>query len=161
MGPIPGSGRFPWRREWQPTPVFLPGKSHGQRSLVGHSLWGHRESDMTEYSMHVYTHTHKALSHITTYIYTRSKAKNDFLSQLRMLTSPRHSFFFTYIYIFGVKEESLFLHIKTLSFKSLQQHQLLLLCKNSLIFLKEATLFENMTRLPKMYNTNNLRALCG
>ena len=34
---IPGSGRFPWRRAWQPTPVFLPGESHGQRSLAGHS----------------------------------------------------------------------------------------------------------------------------
>ena len=33
-GLIPGSGRFPWRRKWQPTPVFLPGESHGQRSLV-------------------------------------------------------------------------------------------------------------------------------
>ena len=38
----------PWRRAWQPTPVFLPGESHGQRSLVGYSLWGHKESDMTE-----------------------------------------------------------------------------------------------------------------
>ena len=37
-----------WRREWQPTPVFLAGESHGQRSLVGYSLWGHKESDMTE-----------------------------------------------------------------------------------------------------------------
>ena len=33
---------------WQPTPVFLPGESHGQRSLVGSSPWGHKESDMTE-----------------------------------------------------------------------------------------------------------------
>ena len=39
---------IPWRREWQPTPVFLPGKSHGQKSLVGSSPWGHKESDMTE-----------------------------------------------------------------------------------------------------------------
>ena len=39
----------PWRREWQPTPVFLPGEFHGQRSLVGYSLWGHRESDTTEW----------------------------------------------------------------------------------------------------------------
>ena len=39
---------IPWRREWQPTPVFLPGKSHGQRSLVGYSPWGHKESDTTE-----------------------------------------------------------------------------------------------------------------
>ena len=36
------------RRKWQPTPVFLPGKSHGQRSLVGCCLWGRTESDMTE-----------------------------------------------------------------------------------------------------------------
>ena len=35
------SGRFPWRREWLPTPVFLPGEFHGQRSLVGYSPWGH------------------------------------------------------------------------------------------------------------------------
>ena len=40
--------KIPWRREWQPTPVFLPGKSHGQRSLVGYSPWVHKESDMTE-----------------------------------------------------------------------------------------------------------------
>ena len=37
-----------WRRQWQPTPVLLPGKSHGRRSLVGCSPWGHEESDMTE-----------------------------------------------------------------------------------------------------------------
>ena len=37
-----------WRREWQPTPVFLPGESHGQRSLVGYSLWDHKESDTTK-----------------------------------------------------------------------------------------------------------------
>ena len=36
------------RRQWQPTPVFLPGKSHGQRSLVGCSPWGRTESDTTE-----------------------------------------------------------------------------------------------------------------
>ena len=47
-GSIPGSGRPPWKKEWHPTPVFLPGESHGQRSLVGHSPWGHKESNMTE-----------------------------------------------------------------------------------------------------------------
>ena len=41
-------GKIPWRRAWQPTPVFLPGESHGQRSLMGYSLWGHREWNMTE-----------------------------------------------------------------------------------------------------------------
>ena len=39
---------YVWRRRWQPTPVLLPGKSHGQRSLVGCSPWGHEELDMTE-----------------------------------------------------------------------------------------------------------------
>ena len=38
-------GKVPWRRKWQPTPVFLPGKSHGQRSLAGYSPWGRKESD--------------------------------------------------------------------------------------------------------------------
>ena len=36
----PWVGKISWRRKWQPTPVFLPGKSHGQRSLVGYSPWG-------------------------------------------------------------------------------------------------------------------------
>ena len=40
--------KFPWRRKWQSASVFLPGTSHGQRSLVGHSPWGHEELDMTE-----------------------------------------------------------------------------------------------------------------
>ena len=42
-------GKIPWRREWQPTPVFLPRKSYGQRSLVGYSPQGHKVSDMTEH----------------------------------------------------------------------------------------------------------------
>ena len=41
-------GRILLRRKWQPTPVFFPGKSHEQRSLVGYSPWGHKESDTTE-----------------------------------------------------------------------------------------------------------------
>ena len=39
---------YGWRRQWQPIPVLLPGKSHGQRSLVGCSPWGRKESDRTE-----------------------------------------------------------------------------------------------------------------
>ena len=48
LGSVPGLGRFPWRRKWQPTPVFLPGESHGGRSLAGYSPWGCKESDTTE-----------------------------------------------------------------------------------------------------------------
>ena len=40
--------KISWRRKWQPTPVLLPGKSYGQRSLVGYRPWGHKESDTTE-----------------------------------------------------------------------------------------------------------------
>ena len=47
-GLIPWSGRSPGGGKWQPTPVFLPGKFHGQRSLVGYNTWGHKESHMTE-----------------------------------------------------------------------------------------------------------------
>ena len=46
----PWVGKIPWRRKWQPTPVFLPGKSHGQRNLVDYSLslWDNKDSDTTE-----------------------------------------------------------------------------------------------------------------
>ena len=43
-----GQESIPWRRKWQPTPVFLPGESQGQRSLVGCRLWGPTELDTTE-----------------------------------------------------------------------------------------------------------------
>ena len=44
----PCVGKIPWRRAWQPTPVFLPGQSHRQRSLVDYSPWGCKELDTTE-----------------------------------------------------------------------------------------------------------------
>ena len=49
--------KIPWRRKWQPTPVFLPGKFHWRRSLVGYSSWGRKESDMTEW-LHFHFHTY-------------------------------------------------------------------------------------------------------
>ena len=64
LNPFPSDsipGKIPWRRKWQPTPVFLPGKSHGQREEPGriHSPWGHRESSqrvrhdlVTKYHQH-------------------------------------------------------------------------------------------------------------
>ena len=51
--------KIPWRRKWQPTPVFLPGKFHGQRSLAGYSPWSHKESHTAEQlSTHTHIHTH-------------------------------------------------------------------------------------------------------
>ena len=51
----PSFGKILWRKKWQATPVFLPGESHGQRSLVGSSPWGLKESDMTEVTQHART----------------------------------------------------------------------------------------------------------
>ena len=55
LGLIPRSVRFPWIRKWQLTPVFLPGESHGQRSLQGYSLWGHKRvrHDLETEPMHL------------------------------------------------------------------------------------------------------------
>ena len=55
---------IPWRRKWQPTPISLPGKSHGRRSLVGYSPWGPKELDTTE------------LLHFTSLLYLEIKKKN-------------------------------------------------------------------------------------
>ena len=60
LGLIPGFDpwvvrKISWRREWLPTPVFLPGEFHGQRNLAGYSPWGHKELDMTK--RHTHTHT--------------------------------------------------------------------------------------------------------
>ena len=46
--------KIPWNRKWQPTLVFLPGKSHEQRSLAGYRSWDHRESDTPEHKPHRY-----------------------------------------------------------------------------------------------------------
>ena len=51
-GLIPELGRSPWSRNWQPTPVIVPEKFHGQKSLVGYSPWDRKELNMTE---HIHT----------------------------------------------------------------------------------------------------------
>ena len=65
----PWAGKIPWRRKWQPTPVFLPGKSHGQRTLAGYSLPGHTELNMTEAISHSTAQNYRTLPlapHLTT-----------------------------------------------------------------------------------------------
>ena len=59
MGSIPGSGRSPWSRKWQPIPVFLPGKFHEQRRLVGYSPWIHKESMAVHISHGSFTFPYK------------------------------------------------------------------------------------------------------
>lgn len=48
----PSFGKIPWRREWHPTPVFLPREFHGEKSLAGYNPWGPKEADMTEQLTH-------------------------------------------------------------------------------------------------------------
>jgi len=56
--------KIPWSKEWQPTPIFLPGKFHEQRSLSGYSPWAHKELNMTErLSVHTHTFTHRFKPH--------------------------------------------------------------------------------------------------
>ena len=50
----PCIGKIPWRRAWQPTPIFLPEESHGQKSLSSYSPWDCKESDMTEATYHAF-----------------------------------------------------------------------------------------------------------
>ena len=63
-----------WRRKWQPTPVFLPRKSHEQRSLAGYSPWGHKESDTTTKQQQIRVvdyflpKTHTVYTHVHTHL---------------------------------------------------------------------------------------------
>ena len=71
---VPWIGNIPWRRKCQPTLVLLPGKSHERRSLVGYSLWGHKELDMAEW-LH-FTHSD---------VLDRLCCKNSYISWLQPL----------------------------------------------------------------------------
>ena len=76
----PWVGKISWRRKRQPTPVFLPGKSHGQRSLVGYSPWGRKELDTTErlhFSLSVYLKImfNSSASCISTPLFHKDKSK--------------------------------------------------------------------------------------
>ena len=66
----PWVGKLPWQRKWQPTPVFLPGESSGQRSLVGYSLWSCKESDTTE---HKHTYVESKIQYKQTYLQSRNR----------------------------------------------------------------------------------------
>ena len=73
LGFYPWLRKMPWSRKWQPTPVFLPGKFHGQRSLADYSPWCHKEMDMTECAhththTHTHTHSHKGLKTVVWFL---------------------------------------------------------------------------------------------
>ena len=75
----PCIGKIPWRKAWQPTSVFLPGESHGQRSLVGYSPYGRKESDTTEVTQHAHTHATVQASYRTLNCSTQQQTSRSLL----------------------------------------------------------------------------------
>ena len=105
---------YHWRRQWHPAPVLLPGKSHGQRSLVGCSPWGREESDTTER-----LHFHFSLSHIG--------EGNGNPLQCSCLENPRDGGAW-WATVYGVAQSRT--RLKRLSSSSsMLYHELLMLCK--------------------------------
>ena len=102
-------GKILWRREWQPTPIILPGKSHGQRSLSGDSPWGRKELDMAE----PFTHTSHTYIHICVciiYIYWQTYHCSAFLFFLWIWVSWSFSLKI-YQFYWSFKRTSSFLNI--------------------------------------------------
>ena len=77
----------PLEEEMQPTPVFLPGESHGQRSLVGYSPWDHKELDMTEHTVR-YIFYMSSIKYICVWTHTRLKSVQS-LSHVQLFATPR------------------------------------------------------------------------
>ena len=71
--------KIPWRRAWQLTPVFLSGKFHGQRSLLGYSAWNHKESDTTE--------TRQSILYISCKVYT---LRSQIVNKLKYMCIKHH-----------------------------------------------------------------------
>ena len=92
--PDPWVRKIPWRRKWQPTPVFLPGKFRGQRSLGGHSPWGRKESDTTEQLNDNFLLNEKVCDVLTLSFRQSQRSREDWVETLkgqRKLYPPRES----------------------------------------------------------------------
>ena len=84
-----------WRRKCQPTLVYLPGKSHGQRSVAGCSPWGHRESDTTEWL----TATTKVEGIGCLYEGNEMKKKNQWINYWKKCWLPLRNYYFVLLYM--------------------------------------------------------------
>ena len=76
--------KIPWRRKWQPTPVFWLGKFHGQRNLVGHRPWGHKKSDIIE-------HMWELVIGLPTFNFYLVKTFKQLLPAVSIISSKEHS----------------------------------------------------------------------
>ena len=96
----------PLEKKWQPILVLLPGKSHGQRSLVGYSPWGHKESDMTE-QLHWFTSFSRRRSNIFLLIRQGLEHSKGSLGRgiLRLSSSNMSSLFRLQTFLFSMSDE--------------------------------------------------------
>ena len=99
--------KFPWRRKWQPTPVSLPGKFHGHRSLVGYRPWGCKESDTIE---QVNTHKYKYTCRHKIYI-INNLVYNDISNRLWCSNNSFFPFINNHIHIFCLSKRHVCLNI--------------------------------------------------
>ena len=133
MGSIPESGRFPWRKKWLPTLVFLLEKFHGQRSLVGYSPWDCKELNVIE---HMHTHTHTEL-----YMDSSNKMSGLIQSSFCFLGSNKGSLYFLkFIFQFLAK---LCPCCHTLAFSSFSQWRLLFFVVHMLLIVLASLIVEH------------------
>ena len=122
-GFFPWVGKIPWRREWLPIPVFLPGKSHGWRSLTGYSPWGCKESDMTK---QLSMHTHRPMPpHSSTLVWKIPWTEEP--GRLQSMGSQRVGHLlsdFTFTFHFHALEKEMATHSSTLAWKILWMEEL-------------------------------------
>ena len=106
----PWVGKIPCKRAWQPTPVFLPGESHGQRSLVGYSPWSHNELDVTEVTEHV-NHATLAQNMLDMVILLQWKVNENFLLDSISLLLPWAGYSVTHSLFLPLSKWGCFLRI--------------------------------------------------
>ena len=96
----PWVGKIPWRRKWQPTPVFLPGESHGRRRLVGYSPRGCKELDTTE-RLHFQTSSQYSIMWMSKFIYLVSQMSSQvFCSIFALIITTAVSNFYIHCFVF-------------------------------------------------------------
>ena len=126
-----------WRRQWQPTPVLLPGKSHGRRNLVGYSPWGRKESDTTE-RLHFHFFTTSAmvfLSSANSFTWFTAIETSSHLSaglSVRNLTAP--PLFYGFLCTTGKKPRITFPRITFIMFAHERYQQRIQKIKEKLLF---------------------------
>ena len=114
--------KIPRRRAWQPTPVFLPGESHGQRNLVGYSPQGRKESDTTEATWHTHMHSNNKTSWKSFHSSPTNLLYSLYLRLDIYIYSVEYINFEIQIYLFTIHCQSQIISDEPLSQTVLQEH---------------------------------------